>query len=882
MLKYKEHSMLTTQQVRDKFTSYFESNGHEKLESSPLIPQNDPTLLFANAGMNQFKDYFVGKAIPANKRAVTIQKVVRAGGKHNDLDNVGFTARHHTFFEMLGNFSFGDYFKNDAIKMAWNFLTVELNIPKEKLYITVHDSDEDARKIWHEQEGVPLERIFYMGDKDNFWEMGDTGPCGPCSEIFFDHGEQFSDGADTSSCILNDEGRYVEVWNLVFMQYEKFKDNNGEVQRRDLPKPSVDTGAGLERLTACLQGVYWNYDIDGFNEIRSEIEKISGKKYSDPNSVSSIRIVSDHIRAATMLITDGVMPSNEGRGYVLRRIIRRAIRHLNELGLTEISFYKLVPAVFENLGKEYPQNQANSELAVKLLTLEEEKFRQTLKTGLDLLNKEIKKLKPEASLPGKIAFKLYDTFGFPLDLTQVILEEKNFKLDSDGFEIAMKKQKENSKASSKFEIKEDNLKDFYQIKEKYGETKFLGYHNLKSKSSLVAIEDQGDYTALVFKSTPFYAEGGGQVGDIGHVLDGNGNILANVVDTQKPVDGLFVHYCAEVNIAALNTGEEYELSVNKANRELIMRNHSATHLLQSALIEVLGNHVKQAGSRVSAESLRFDFTHPEALKKEEITKVEKLVNQKIGESLKVESNIMSKDEATNKGAMALFGEKYGDSVRVLEMGDFSLELCGGTHVENTKDIGLFTITVETSLSSGVRRIEALSSTQAFGHLSKRSNTLSKIERMFSVNSEMLNEKLESLQQDIKNKNKEIQKLKDQMQAHAAKNMFGDVQKLENGLGFICANLKEGSAKDFRSISDKFIDQDKENVLFLYLVADGKISYLLRTDKKNKTINCSNILKATQECVTGRGGGKPDMGQGSGDAANTEQFIEKIITELKGL
>jgi alanyl-tRNA synthetase len=874
--------MLTTQQVRDKFTSYFESNGHEKLESSPLIPQNDPTLLFANAGMNQFKDYFVGKAIPENKRAVTIQKVVRAGGKHNDLDNVGFTARHHTFFEMLGNFSFGDYFKHEAIKMAWKFLTVELKIPKEKLYITVHDSDEDARKIWHEQEGVPLDRIFYMGDKDNFWEMGDTGPCGPCSEIFFDHGEQFSDGADTSSCILNDEGRYVEVWNLVFMQYEKFKDNNGEVQRRDLPKPSVDTGAGLERLTACLQGVYWNYDIDGFNEIRSEIERISGKKYSDPNSVSSIRIVSDHIRAATMLITDGVMPSNEGRGYVLRRIIRRAVRHLNELGLTEISFYKLVPAVFENLGKEYPQNQANSELAVKLLTLEEEKFRQTLKTGLDLLNKEIKKLKPEASLPGKVAFKLYDTFGFPLDLTQVILEEKNFKLDSAGFEVAMKKQKENSKASSKFEIKEDNLKDFYQIKEKYGETKFLGYHNLKSKSSLVAIEDQGDYTALVFESTPFYAEGGGQVGDIGHVLDGNGKVLANVIDTQKPVDGLFVHYCSEVNIAALKTGKEYQLSVNKANRELIMRNHSATHLLQSALIEVLGNHVKQAGSRVSAESLRFDFTHPEALKKEEITKVEKLVNQKIGESLNVESNIMTKDEATNKGAMALFGEKYGDSVRVLEMGDFSLELCGGTHVENTKDIGLFTITVETSLSSGVRRIEALSSTQAFGHLSKRSNTLSKIERMFSVNSEMLNEKLEALQQDIKNKNKEIQKLKDQMQAHAAKDMFGDVQKLDNGLGIICANLKDGSAKDFRSISDKFIDQDKENVLFLYLIADGKISYLLRTDKKNKNINCSNILKATQECVTGRGGGKPDMGQGSGDATNTEQFIEKIITELKGI
>jgi alanyl-tRNA synthetase len=874
--------MLTTQQVRDKFTSYFESKGHEKLESSPLIPQNDPTLLFANAGMNQFKDYFVGKAIPENKRAVTIQKVVRAGGKHNDLDNVGFTARHHTFFEMLGNFSFGDYFKEEAIKMAWNFLTVELKIPKDKLYVTVHDSDEEARKIWNEQEGVPLDRIFYMGDKDNFWEMGDTGPCGPCSEIFYDHGEEFSDGADTSSCILHDEGRYVEVWNLVFMQYEKFKDENGKVTRQNLPKPSVDTGAGLERLTACLQGVYWNYDIDGFNSIKSEIENLSGKKYTDPKAVSSIRIVSDHIRAATMLITDGVMPSNEGRGYVLRRIIRRAVRHLNELGLSEISFYKLVPSVFADLGKEYPQNKANSELAIKLLTLEEEKFRQTLKTGLDLLNKEIKKLKPGTSLSGKIAFKLYDTFGFPLDLTQVILEEQNFKLDTAGFEDSMKKQKENSKATSKFELKEDNLKDFYQIKEKHGDTKFLGYHNLKSKSSLVAIEKQDDYIALVFDSTPFYAESGGQVGDIGTILDGNGNVLATVIDTQKPVDGLFVHYCSEADLTALTVNEEYELAVNKGNRDLIMRNHSATHLLQSALIEVLGKHVKQAGSRVSSDSLRFDFTHSEALKKDEIAKVEMLVNQKIGESLSVQSNIMTKDEATSRGAMALFGEKYGDSVRVLEMGNFSIELCGGTHVENTKDIGLFTITIETSLSSGVRRIEALTSTQAFTHLSTRSSTLSKIERMFSVNSEMLNEKLENLQQDLKNKNKEIQKLKDQMQAHAAKDMFSDIKKLDNGIGIVCANLKEGSPKDFRNISDKFIDQDKDNVLFLYLIADGKISYLLRTDKKNKNINCSSILKSTQECVSGRGGGKPDMGQGSGNSEDATLFIEKITTELKGL
>jgi alanyl-tRNA synthetase len=872
--------MLSTQDIRDQFVEFFIKNGHKKIESSSIVLQNDPTLLFANAGMNQFKDNFTGKANPKNKRAVTIQKCVRAGGKHNDLENVGFTARHHTFFEMLGNFSFGDYFKNEAISLAWKFLTQELNIPKDKLYVTVHDSDEDARKIWHEQEGVPLDRIFYMGDKDNFWEMGDSGPCGPCSEIFYDHGHAYSDGSDTSSCLLNDEGRYVEIWNLVFMQYEKYKDAQGEIQRRNLPKPCVDTGAGLERLTACLQNVYWNYDIDSFDSIKSEIEKISNTKYSDAKSQTSIRVVCDHIRSTTMLITDGVIPSNEGRGYVLRRMIRRAVRHLNELGVTTVSFYKLVPAVFENLGKEYPQNKANADLATKMLKLEEEKFRQTLKQGLDLLQKEIKSFNQGDKLTGEFAFKLYDTYGFPLDLTQVILEEKGYNLDTDGFNLAMKKQKEASKASSKFDIQEDNVKVFYEIKEKYGESQFVGYTELTNSSTLLACEKINDQYALIFDKTPFYPEGGGQVGDCGEIRNINGDLIATIESTQKPIDGLIAHYSSDVNLDLLKLNGSYNLIVDQAKRCLTMRNHSATHLLQSALIKVLGNHVKQAGSKVSSDSLRFDFTHPEAMSKEEVANVEKLVNDMIAQSLIVTATQMTKDAAQKKGAMALFGEKYGEMVRVLEMGNFSLELCGGTHVENTKEIGLFSITVETSLSSGVRRIEGLTSTHAFKYLSHRSSALSLIERMFSAKSDLLFDKLTSLQQELKTKNKEIQKLHDQIQASQVKDLFENTDHFDNGVSLVKVDLKDGNPKDFRAISDKFIDQNKEAILLLHSSSKEKISYLLRTDKKNKKLNCSNILKATQPIICGRGGGRPDMAQGSGDVSKANQFIAAIVSELK--
>ncbi|MGZ3808550.1 MAG: alanine--tRNA ligase, partial [Bacteriovorax sp.] len=547
---------LTGHQIREKFAHYFTKNGHEKIASSSLIPHNDKTLLFANAGMNQFKDYFTGKATPANRRAVTIQKCVRAGGKHNDLENVGHTARHHTFFEMLGNFSFGDYFKEDAIKFAWEFLTVELKIPKDRLYVTVHYSDDEARQIWKKVTGMSDERIFNKGDKDNFWEMGEFGPCGPCSEIFFDHGEQYTDKdlvrVDPKD-LLEDEKRYIEIWNLVFMQFEKTPEG-----RFTLPKPSIDTGAGLERVAAAIQGCYNNYNTDIFAPIMRKIEDLTGKKYlaadgSELPHTDAFRVVADHIRSSTMLITDGIIPSNEGRGYVLRRIIRRAIKYLNELEVKDISFYKLIPAVFESLGQEYPQNASNSELATKLLELEERKFRETLEHGLKFLQEAITKDVKDKTLAGTAAFKLYDTFGFPVDLTEMYLQDHGLVLDHAGFEKAMNEQKEMSRKSWKGAL-DNSDKVFHSIKEQHGITKFVGYEKFETQAKLIATQKLGDQLGLIFDTTSFYGEGGGQAGDIGVVTDGK-NVLAHIDDTQKPVDGLHVHLSKDAD--HLEVGKTY-------------------------------------------------------------------------------------------------------------------------------------------------------------------------------------------------------------------------------------------------------------------------------------------------------------------------------------
>lgn len=870
---------MRAQEIRNAFSNYFIRNGHDKHKSSSLVPHNDPTLLFANAGMNQFKDYFTGKANPTNRRAVTIQKCVRAGGKHNDLENVGFTARHHTFFEMLGNFSFGDYFKKDAIRFAWELLTVDLKIPQEKLLVTVHDSDDEALEIWNKEIGVPRERIFKLGDKSNFWEMGDVGPCGPCTEIFFDHGPARSTGVPAGHQEIDDEGRYVEIWNLVFMQYEKYKEGN-EIKRKLLPKPSVDTGSGLERVAAVVQGKYYNYDTDIFEPIMKAIGKLSGKDYYTTKSEdekSSFRVVADHIRSCTMLITDGVIPSNDGRGYVLRRIIRRAVRNLSLLGLKEVSFYKLVPAVFESLGEEYPDNAANAALAEKLLKLEEEKFRKTLDTGLALINEELTKLKAGQKLSGEVAFKLYDTFGFPLDLTEVILREKNLELDTKGFEDAMNRQKEQSKKSSKFKVQEDNVKAFYAIKEKFGDTVFTGYDEESTKAKLIAKEEIDGQFYLVFDKTPFYGEGGGQVGDKGEILSTEGK-LATVTDTQKPVDGLHAHISADAD--ALTIGETYILKINHEERELTKRNHSATHLLQAALIKVLGNHVKQAGSSVGPDRLRFDFTHSEALKPEEIHQVEEIVNSAVASSWKVSADQMTKDEATKKGAMALFGEKYGDKVRVLSMGTFSCELCGGTHVKNTAEIGLFKIIVETSLASGVRRIEAITSSNAIAYLLNRSKILGDVEKIFAVKEERVLEKISALQADMKEKNRQIETLSDKLQNFESQNLFNDQQPIKAGLSLTIAKAPSADQGNMRKLSDIFVDKFPKGVLFLYAVEADKASFILKTAKSNSAVDCSAVLKQVMPIVNGRGGGKPDMAQGSGEGAKISELIKAVEGALK--
>ena len=862
---------MKTAEIRKAFSEFFKTHDHQKIQSSSLVPENDPTLLFANAGMNQFKDYFTGKANPSNRRAVTIQKVVRAGGKHNDLENVGLTARHHTFFEMLGNFSFGDYFKEEAIKMAWEFLTVKLAIPKEKLFVSVHEGDQEAFDIWKDKIGIDPKDISKRDDKDNFWSMGDVGPCGPCSEIFYDHGPEYTDPNGPYDNFLDDESRYVEIWNLVFMQFEQTKDG-----RRPLPNPSIDTGAGLERVAACLQGVYWNYDIDSFQSIISECENLSGKKYTDERYATPMRVVADHIRSSVMLITDGVIPSNEGRGYVLRRIIRRAIKHLRDLEIKEVSFYKLVPKVFESLGEEYPQNANNQELAIKFLKLEEEKFLETLENGMKFLTGYLEKECKNSILPGEIAFKLYDTYGFPVDLTEIILKDKNMTVDQDGFTTCMEKQKNQSRKSWKGGSGGVDLQVFHQASEQHGDTKFLGYESLNSEAKFLGEVKNGDLFGYIFDSTPFYAESGGQAGDSGQIFQGD-NLIGEIVDTQKPVGNTFIHYSK--NQINLKENETYNLQVHPRLRELTKRNHSATHLLQAALAKVLGPHVKQAGSQVSSEKLRFDFTHHQAMTKEELQKAEELVLEQINKEVKVSADVMTKDEALKRGALAFFGEKYGNSVRVLQMGDFSIELCGGTHVDNTSEIQNFLILMETSLSSGVRRIEATTSETANQILRKRSTQLKKMAGKLNCHEDMVEQKMEQFQAEIKKLNKEIKSLKQSKSSDDTKSLFNNLKELKD-YSYAITNAPEGA--DLKSISDAFVDKYKNGILFLYHEKKGKLSLLVRTNKNNKAIKCSDLLNQSLALVGGRGGGRPDMAQGSGSMpSNLDEFnknMEKILTD----
>lgn len=859
---------MKAQEIRESFANFFIKNGHEQVSSSPLIPQNDPTLLFANAGMNQFKDIFIGKVTPDIKRKITIQKCVRAGGKHNDLENVGLTARHHTFFEMLGNFSFGDYFKKDAIEYAWKFLTEELKIPKDKLYVTVHHTDDEAYDIWTNHIKISAERVLKKGDKDNFWEMGEFGPCGPCSEIFYDHGKEHETQGfipSENQDILDDENRYVEVWNLVFMQFEKTKDGINK-----LPRPSIDTGAGLERLAAVKQGKYWNYDTDIFQPIIEAIENLTGKKYIDSKYTSCIRIIADHIRSSVMLITDGVTPSNEGRGYVLRRIIRRAIKYLRELEAPPVSFYKLIPSVLKTLGSTYPENANNKSIAEKFLQLEEKKFLETLEQGIKFLDEAIKSIKLD-TLSGDVAFKLYDTYGFPVDLTEIILNEKELKLNKDQFDKCMIERKEMSKKSWKSAQLVDDTQ-FFDLKEKFGSTIFTGYDSSKSKAKLLEVVAIGDNSfGLVFDKTPFYGESGGQAGDSGKIENNN----VEIYDTQKYANDLYVHLTKDKK--DLTVGDNYTLCINKSRRDLIARNHTATHLLQSALIKVLGDHVKQSGSLVTDAKLRFDFTHLQAVTKSELDKVEKLINEMISEKVTITSSTMTKDEAISAGALALFGEKYGDEVRVIQAEKTSTELCGGTHIKNTSEIGVFKIISESSLSTGIRRIEAITSTTAINELISRSKILEEVEFQTKVKSAEVIERIESMMQSLKSKQKHIEELMDKIQSLNSKDIFANSEVLDNGLQFNAVEAPDNS--DLRKLSDLFSDKNPNGILLIWMKKGDKVSVLIKSSKQNKKINSSNILKECLPMLGGRGGGRPDMAQGSASKVPDESFINAVKAKI---
>ena len=865
---------MKTQDIRERFISYFTSKGHQNVPSSPAIPEDDPTLLFTNAGMNQFKDYFTGKKVPERKKVVTIQKCIRAGGKHNDLENVGQTARHHTFFEMMGNFSFGSYFKKEAIEYAWEFLTTDLKIPEERLYISIHHSDKDAFNLWHKNIGISKKKIFKKGDKDNFWEMGEYGPCGPCSEIFYDHGEQYShlQPPSKTSDLIDNELRFIEIWNLVFMQYEKTK--KGQIP---LPNPSIDTGAGLERISAILQNVYWNYDTDLFLPLIKEIEKITGKKYNDKQYSTNIRIIADHIRSCTILITDGVIPANDGRGYVLRRIIRRAVKSIQELGCKTTCFYKLVPTVFKILGSAYPQNKVNAPLAEKILCLEEEKFLETLDHGLKYLDDCIKKINGTI-LPGDHAFKLYDTFGLPLDLTENILKKRNLDVDKKGFKKHMLKTQEQSRKTWKGEHFTDKSL-YFPLYEKYGDSNFTGYDCYSTQGKLLEILPlDKNINALIFDKTPFYGESGGQVGDTGNIYSiddkNEDKPLASIFDTQKPLNNIIIHYSKSSK--KLQVGEKYHLKVDIKRRNQIAKNHSATHLLQAALINVLGNHVRQSGSLVSEKKLRFDYTHMKMPSKKELEDVERLINEQIKKGLTVQTSYMDKNTAIKKGALAFFGEKYEQKVRVLSMENFSTELCGGTHVENTSQIGLFIIISEGSLSSGVRRMECLTGEPAITYLQNRSKVLDKIESITKVKEDSNINYLQNTFEEIKDKQKEIKHLKDKLITANSDLLFSNPEKLKKDIIFKTINAPKDL--DMRKLSDIFISKNKNGIVLIHRKSNDKTLFLLRSSKQIK-IDCSSLLKTSLKRISGNGGGKSEIAQGSGDLKNLDSFIKKLKEDI---
>jgi len=862
--------MITTAEVRQQFLDFFASKQHEAVASSSLIPGNDKTLLFTNAGMVQFKDVFLGEEQRSYKRATTSQRCVRAGGKHNDLENVGYTARHHTFFEMLGNFSFGDYFKEDAISYAWEFLTVVAKLPPEKLWVTVFEEDDEAADIWLNKIGVPADRLSRIGAKDNFWQMGDTGPCGPCTEIFYDHGEHIWGGPPGTP--EEDGDRYIEIWNLVFMQYNRSQDGT----LTPLPKPSVDTGMGLERLAAILQEGHSNYDIDLFQNLLKAIADLADIDIkSDAFENASLKVIADHIRSCSFLIVDGVVPSNEGRGYVLRRIIRRAARHGHKLGLNDAFFYKLVQPLVKEMGEAYPELANAQENVEKVLKKEELRFAETLDQGMKILEAGIADLTGD-TISGEVVFKLYDTYGFPLDLTADIARERDLKIDQDGFDEAMEAQRQRARATGKFDLNYDTKLNVE------GETDFSGYDNIEDENIVsklfiagktVDSLKEGDQAQVILDSTPFYAESGGQVGDTGEMITSNG--VFDVRDTQKQ-GNVFIHH-GVMRKGSLTTAETVTTKVDANRRQAIILNHSATHLMHKALRDVLGSHVEQKGSSVNETQLRFDFSHSDPVTHDEIAQVEKLVNDQIRLNSEAQADVMSMDDAIERGAMALFGEKYGDEVRVVNIG-YSTELCGGLHVKRAGDIGLFKIISEGGVAAGVRRIEALTGAGALAWVDEQNERLQQIAQKVKSGINEAAIKVSQILDKNRHLEKELNQLKAKLAAQAGSDLASQAEDI-NGIKVLAANLEGVDPKSLRDTADQLKNKLGQAAVVLSTVNNGKVSLVAGVTKaETSKIKAGDLLKHVASQIDGKGGGRPDMAQGGGNNPDALEGALASVTQ----
>ncbi|MBI5057250.1 MAG: alanine--tRNA ligase [Nitrospirae bacterium] len=870
---------MESKKIRQLFLDFFKEKGHEIVSSSPLLPKDDPTLLFTNAGMVQFKSVFLGEESRPYKRAVTVQKCLRAGGKHNDLENVGRTARHHTFFEMLGNFSFGDYFKKEAAAWAWELLTERFKLPADKLYITVYEKDDEAAEIWKDHVGIPAKMIYRLGEKDNFWQMGDTGPCGPCSEILIDQGPEM--GCGKSTCTVGcDCDRYLEIWNLVFMQYNR--DSSGKLT--PLPRPSIDTGMGLERLSAVLQGKHNNFDSDLFMPIIKTVEKISGKKYGiDPVTNVSMRVIADHIRSAAFVISEGLFPSNEGRGYVLRRIIRRAARHGFMLGIQEPFLCNLLDTVFETMSGPYPEILENTERSKKILKLEEERFAHTLSSGMDILNKLMGDLKSSGkdTIPGAELFKLYDTFGFPIDLAQDIAEDNKLRIDLKAFNDEMEVQKTRARASW---VGEEEVTGVYrEIKKQSGPTQFLGYETLRSDSVVTAIikngalsdeAREGEEAEIILDKTPFYGESGGQVGDKG-IIKADG-LKIDVLDTKKFSD-ILIHNTV-VRKGIIRKGMTVSAAVDADRRRAIMRNHTATHLLQSALRAVLGDHIKQAGSLVAPDRLRFDFTHFYAMEEREREEVEEIINEKILENLTVEKSTTTLDDAISKGVTALFGEKYGETVRVIKAGDFSAELCGGTHCDSTGEIGPFKIISEGSVAAGIRRIEAVTGLQSIEFYKIREKELRKAAALLKVPEQKVSERVEKIISDLKQNEKELDKFKQKSVKGKVEGILERAVSIDN-IKVLSHRIDGFDMKGLRDLADGLKNKIGSGIILLASALDGQAFYVSAVTKDlTPRFNAGEILKAV---TGGKGGGRADMAQGgTKDVEAIDKAVGAVVEIIK--